>query len=111
RRGGGLQRHSAGGRTAPSVDQRAVAHARDGQACARTARRHPRRPGATIRAIGTITGRAGLDPALNTVAMVDEYRIVVVPTIVGGGTPFFPTLSSWISSRLVENRTFPGGVV
>ncbi|WP_040796631.1 dihydrofolate reductase family protein [Nocardia higoensis] len=43
--------------------------------------------------------------------LVDEYRIVVTPTAVGGGTPFFPTLPSWISLRLLENRTFPGGAV
>jgi len=26
-------------------------------------------------------------------------------------SPFFPTLPSWISLRLLENRTFPGGTV
>ena len=34
-----------------------------------------------------------------------------IPTAVGGGTPFFPTLPAWISLRLLENRTFPGGTV
>ncbi len=43
--------------------------------------------------------------------LVDEYRIVVAPIAVGGGTQFFPTLPSWISLRLLENRTFPGGTV
>ncbi|MBJ7384989.1 MAG: dihydrofolate reductase family protein [Mycolicibacterium sp.] len=43
--------------------------------------------------------------------LVDEYRIVIAPTLVGGGTPFFPTLPSWMSLRLLENRTFPGGTV
>ncbi|WP_237568029.1 dihydrofolate reductase family protein [Mycolicibacterium lacusdiani] len=43
--------------------------------------------------------------------LVDEFRLVVAPTIVGGGTPFLPTLPSWISLRLLENRTFPGGTV
>lgn len=43
--------------------------------------------------------------------LVDEYRIVVAPTLVGGGTRFFPTLPSWIWLRLLENRTFPGGTV
>lgn len=43
--------------------------------------------------------------------LVDEYRMVVTPTAVGGGTPFFPTLPSWMSLRLLENRTFPGGTV
>ncbi|GAA4638428.1 dihydrofolate reductase family protein [Mycolicibacterium sediminis] len=43
--------------------------------------------------------------------LVDEYRLVIAPTAVGGGTPFFPTLPSWVSLRLLENRTFPGGAV
>jgi dihydrofolate reductase len=43
--------------------------------------------------------------------LVDEYRIVVAPIAVGGGIPFFPVLPSWISLRLIENRTFPGGTV
>jgi riboflavin biosynthesis pyrimidine reductase len=43
--------------------------------------------------------------------LVDEYRLVIAPTVLGGGTPFWPTLPSWISLRLVENRTFPGGTV
>lgn len=43
--------------------------------------------------------------------LVDEYRIVFAPTAIGGGTPFFPTLPSRISLRLLENRTFPGGAV
>jgi hypothetical protein len=36
---------------------------------------------------------------------------VVTPAAVGGGIPFFPSLPSWISLRLLENRTFPGGTV
>lgn len=43
--------------------------------------------------------------------LVDEYRIVLAPIAVGGGTPFFPTLPSWIPLRLLENRTFPEGTV
>ena len=53
----------------------------------------------------------GATPAAPIVqaGLVDEYRIVVVPTAVGVGTPFFPILPSWISLRLLENRTFRGG--
>jgi dihydrofolate reductase len=43
--------------------------------------------------------------------LVDEFHIVVTPTAVGGGTPFFPALPSWISLRLTENRTFQNGAV
>ena len=30
---------------------------------------------------------------------------------VGGGTPFFAALDSWVNLDLVETRTFPCGVV
>ena len=29
----------------------------------------------------------------------------------GGGTPFFTALDSWVNLNLVETRPFPGGVV
>lgn len=43
--------------------------------------------------------------------LVDEFRIVFAPVVVGGGAPFFPTLPSWLPLRLMENRTFPCGAV
>lgn len=54
---------------------------------------------------------ATLAAPLVRAGLVDEYRIVVSPTAVGGGTPFFPSLPSWIPLRLLESRTFPGGTV
>src|ERR1700742_2938312 len=56
-------------------------------------------------------GGATLAAPIVQAGLVDEYRIVVAPTAVGSGTPFFPTLPSWTSLRLLENRTFPGGTV
>jgi dihydrofolate reductase len=43
--------------------------------------------------------------------LVDEVRLVIAPVVVGGGTPFFPTLGSAVPLRLLENRGFPGGAV
>ena len=37
--------------------------------------------------------------------------IVTHPELVGGGTPFFTALDSWVILNLVETQTFPGGVV
>ncbi|MFC4856384.1 dihydrofolate reductase family protein [Actinophytocola glycyrrhizae] len=54
---------------------------------------------------------ATLAAPLVQAGLVDEYRIVLGPTAVGGGTPYFPALPSWLSLRLVENRAFPGGEV
>ncbi|MGW0158999.1 dihydrofolate reductase family protein [Mycobacterium sp. NPDC003323] len=57
-----------------------------------------------------VAGAALAAPIIQA-GLVDEYRLVIAPTAVGGGTPFFPTFPSWMSLRLVENRTFPGGAV
>jgi dihydrofolate reductase len=43
--------------------------------------------------------------------LVDEYRLVVHPVILGAGTPFFPPLADPIGLRLFETRTFESGVV
>ena len=43
--------------------------------------------------------------------LIDEYHLFVNPVILGGGTPFFPALSSPIRLRLLETRTFAAGVV
>lgn len=43
--------------------------------------------------------------------LVDEFQVVIAPAAVGGGNPFFPSLESRIALELVENRTFPSGVV
>jgi len=43
--------------------------------------------------------------------LIDEYRPVVHPVVLGNGTPFFPALDDTIGLRLVETRTFGSGVV
>jgi dihydrofolate reductase len=43
--------------------------------------------------------------------LVDEYRLLVHPVILGEGTPFFPKLDRPIRLRLTETRTFESGVV
>ncbi|WP_433786399.1 dihydrofolate reductase family protein [Actinomycetospora sp. CA-101289] len=58
-------------------------------------------------------GIAGATLASSAVraGLVDEYVLVTHPVLVGGGTPFFTALDSWVGLDLVETRTFPGGVV
>ena len=55
-------------------------------------------------------GGATLAAGAMRAGLIDEYAIVTHPVLVGGGTPFFPTLDSWVHLNLVENRTFPDGV-
>ncbi len=43
--------------------------------------------------------------------LVDEYRLVVHPVVLGAGTPFFPRLERPIGLRLAETRVFGSGAV
>jgi dihydrofolate reductase len=43
--------------------------------------------------------------------LVDVYRLVVHPVIVGGGLPFFPELERPARLRLIETQTFASGAV
>jgi dihydrofolate reductase len=43
--------------------------------------------------------------------LIDEYRVVVHPVLVGGGIPFFPRRERRVDLGLVETRTFSSGVV
>jgi dihydrofolate reductase len=42
---------------------------------------------------------------------IDEYRAIVLPVLVGGGTPFFPRDEARVDLELVETRTFKSKVV
>ncbi|SOD84107.1 dihydrofolate reductase family protein [Streptomyces sp. Ag109_G2-15] len=43
--------------------------------------------------------------------LIDEYRAMVYPVLVGGGTPFFPRRERRVDLELVETRTFSSRVV
>ncbi|MFE3638273.1 dihydrofolate reductase family protein [Streptomyces cellostaticus] len=43
--------------------------------------------------------------------LIDEYRVMVYPVLVGGGIPFFPHRERRVDLELVETRTFSSDVV
>ncbi|MFE2278115.1 dihydrofolate reductase family protein [Streptomyces sp. NPDC059454] len=43
--------------------------------------------------------------------LIDEYRAIVYPVLIGGGIPFFPRRERRVDLELVETRTFDSGVV
>jgi len=53
----------------------------------------------------------GLASTLARLGLVDEYRLVVFPVLVGGGKPYFPALDRSVPLRLLETRTFRSGTI
>ena len=43
--------------------------------------------------------------------LIDEYRTMVYPVLVGGGIPYFPRQERRVELELVETRSFSSGVV
>jgi dihydrofolate reductase len=56
-------------------------------------------------------GGAGLAATLVRAGLVDEIGLFVNSILVGGGTPFFPSLESTQDLELLETRTFVSRVV
>lgn len=54
---------------------------------------------------------AGLAESFMRLDLIDEYRPVIHPVILGGGKPMFPTLDRLISLRLIETRRFGSGAI
>ncbi len=56
-------------------------------------------------------GGAGLARACMKLELIDEWRLFVSPVLLGGGTPYFPTLNERINLELVETKTFNSRVI
>jgi dihydrofolate reductase len=56
-------------------------------------------------------GGATLAAEAAALGLIDEYRAMVHPVLVGGGTPFFPRHERRVHLELVETRTFGSKVV
>jgi dihydrofolate reductase len=64
-------------------------------------------PGETEVAIGGAT----LAAEAAALGLIDEYRAMVYPVLVGGGIPFFAKRERRVDLELVETRTFSSNVV
>jgi dihydrofolate reductase len=56
-------------------------------------------------------GGATLAAEAAALDLIDEYRVMVHPVLVGGGIPFFPRQERRVDLELVETRTFSSKVV
>jgi dihydrofolate reductase len=56
-------------------------------------------------------GGATLAVEAAALGLIDEYRPMVYPVLVGGGIPFFPRRERRVDLELVETRTFRSNVV
>ena len=56
-------------------------------------------------------GGATLAAEAAALDLIDEYRVMVYPVLVGGGSPFFPQHERRVDLELAETRTFSSGVV
>jgi dihydrofolate reductase len=56
-------------------------------------------------------GGATLAAEAAALDLIDEYRVMVYPVLVGGGIPFFPQHERRVDLELVETRTFSSKVV
>lgn len=58
-----------------------------------------------------ILGSAKLASSLLQLGMIDEYRVILNPVLIGQGKPLFPSVTGRIRMKLISTRTFESGVV
>lgn len=56
-------------------------------------------------------GSGSLATALTHLGLIDEYRLMVNPVILGAGTPMFKGVDERLNLRLVDSRAFQSGNV
>ena len=56
-------------------------------------------------------GGATLAAEAAALDLIDEYRVLIYPVLVGGGIPYFARSERRVDLELVETRTFDSGVV
>lgn len=58
-----------------------------------------------------IFGSGSIVSTLTTLGLIDEYRILIVPAVLGKGIPLFKGISTPVNLKLVRTKTLKTGVV
>ncbi|HEX9014782.1 MAG TPA: dihydrofolate reductase family protein, partial [Chloroflexota bacterium] len=58
-----------------------------------------------------IFGSANLASALTDLGLIDEYRVIVSPVVLGSGKPLFPDMRKRLDLQLTNSRIFRNGNV
>jgi dihydrofolate reductase len=66
-----------------------------------------RRPGKDI----LLTGGAEVAASLSELGLIDDYRVVVHPVVLGGGPKLLPEPKDRVNMKLVDSRTFDSQTV
>jgi len=56
-------------------------------------------------------GGAAFVQSLSNLGLIDEYRIVVLPVVLGNGLPLFKDLPKPLRVELMESKAFPDGTL
>ncbi|MFL5745045.1 MAG: dihydrofolate reductase family protein [Niastella sp.] len=59
----------------------------------------------------TAIGGAGFMRSLIATGLVDEFRLVIHPVVLGAGLPIFDGLAMPLYLKLVDTKVFPGGTI
>jgi dihydrofolate reductase len=58
-----------------------------------------------------ILGSASLASSLLTANLIDEYRVILEPVVLGRGNPLFKSISGRVRMKLTDTRVLGTGVV
>lgn len=58
-----------------------------------------------------VVGSPSLIVAFTQLGLIDEYQLIVHPTIVGSGLPLFKNISDRVDLKLLKTKTFDFGAI
>ena len=58
-----------------------------------------------------IMGSGGVVSQFADYELIDEYRFIIIPVVLGEGKPYFRNLKNKLNLKLLETKTFSAGNV